>query len=252
MEYNNFMHYTNRLLVADVLGDVYVDLSKLNSPNSRFMFTRDLLLKHKMLFPTLGGDLRFDHPNVSTSLRQQGNKFFKAKQYGKAVRLYTKCLTRSDSNTECHALALANRSAAYFHMGWYELSLKDARWAMESDYYPSGLAYKLYERAGNAERKLGLVERAMRNYAACLTRLDEADMSAEKKREFREAIEKVVAECKQMFTERKKTMKTPRSDEQLVGGRNKNIPALSAFVELRMSENMGRGVYATRDINPGK
>jgi len=46
-------------------------------------------------------------------------------------------------------------------------------------------------------------------------------------------------------------MKTPIV-EQLVGGRNENIPALSAFVELKMSEDMGRGVYATSDIYPGK
>jgi len=77
-------------------------------------------------------------------------------------------------------------------------------------------------------------------------------MSAENKRKFRMAIEKATSECEQVLTEHKRTMKTPRPDEQLVGGRNEHIPALSAFVELRMSENMGRGVYATHDINPGK
>ncbi|XP_060875158.1 SET and MYND domain-containing protein 4-like [Metopolophium dirhodum] len=250
MEYDNFLHYSNRLLMANVLGDVYVDLSKLKSPNSRFVFTRDLLLKHKMLDQTLDIGMEYDLPNVSTNLRQQGNELFKAKQYEKAAHTYTKCLMGTDPNTECYALALANRSAAYFHLGLYKLSLKDARWAMEFN-YPSRLAYKLYERAGNAERMLGLVERAMQSYAVCLTRLDEVDMSEEKKSKFREAIEKAATECKEVFTEHKKTMKVPRADEQLVGGRNENIPALSAFVELRMSKNMGRGVYATRDINPG-
>jgi len=99
---------------------------------------------------------------------------------------------------------------------------------------------------------LDLVERAMKSYAVCLTRLDEVDMSEEKRSKFRATIEKAATECKELFTEHKKTMKVPRADEQLVGGRNENIPALSAFVELRMSKNMGRGVYATRDINPGK
>jgi len=99
---------------------------------------------------------------------------------------------------------------------------------------------------------MGSVEQAMQSYAVCLTRLDGVDMSAEKRSKFRATIEKATAECKELFTELKKTMEVPRPDEQLVGGRNENIPALSAFVELRMSKNMGRGVYATRDINPGK
>jgi len=76
-------------------------------------------------------------------------------------------------------------------------------------------------------------------------------MPAEKKRKFRMAVEIAVTECNELLAYQKRTMKTSPV-EQLVGGRNENIPALSAFVELKMSEKMGRGVYATRDINPGK
>jgi len=77
-------------------------------------------------------------------------------------------------------------------------------------------------------------------------------MSAENKRKFRAAVEIAATECEELLTaERKMTTKTHRV-EHLVGGRNENIPALSAFVELKMSDDMGRGVYATRDINPGK
>lgn len=251
VEYDNFLHYSSRLLMADVLGDVYVDFSKLKSPNSQFMFTRALLREHKMLIDTLDFDMEYDKPTVSAILRHTGNEFFKAKQYAKAADMYTKCLTGSNPNSESHALALANRSAAYFHMGQFDLCLKDARWAMGSN-YPSKTAYKLYGRAGHAERVLGLVERAIRSYAECLTRLNESDMSAEDKREYRIAIEKFANACEQVLAEHKRKTKSPRPDDQLVGGSNEHIPALSAFVELRMSENMERGVYATRDINPGK
>ncbi|XP_015376310.1 PREDICTED: SET and MYND domain-containing protein 4-like [Diuraphis noxia] len=251
MEYNNFLHYSTRLLMSDVLGDVYVELSKQKSANSRFMFTRALLRKHKILVPTLDVDIEYDHPIMSTSLRQNGNVFFKAKLYAAAADMYTKSLTGCDPSTEYYALAMANRSAAHFHMGQYERCLNDARCALGSNNYPSKLAYKLYERAGHAERMLDLVEQAKESYAICLTRLDESDLSVENKRKFRTAVEKAATECEELLTERKRTMKTPPV-EHLVGGKNKNIPALSAFVELKMSENMGRGVYATRDINPGK
>jgi len=85
----------------------------------------------------------------------------------------------------------------------------------------------------------------------CLTRLDEADLSAETKRKFRASVESAISKCEEQPTDRKQTIETP-TVELLAGGKNKNIPALSTFVELKMSENMGRGVYATRDINPGK
>jgi len=251
MEYDNFFHYSSRLLMAEVLGDVYVEMSKQESANSRFMFTRDLLHKHKMLIQTLDIDTEYDHPTRSTSLRQNGNVLFNAKFYAEAAKIYTKSLTGSNPSTEHYALALANRSAAYFHMEQYELCLKDVRCAMYSN-YPSKLAYKLYERAGHAERKLDLIERAKESYAVCLTRLDEADMSAENKRKYRAAVEIVATECEELLTaERKRTTKTHRI-EHLVGGRNENIPALSSFVELKMSKDMGRGVFATHDINPGK
>ncbi|XP_060874183.1 SET and MYND domain-containing protein 4-like [Metopolophium dirhodum] len=251
MIFDNFCYYSTRLLMADVLGDVYVEVAKTQSANRRFMFTRALLRKHNMLATSLDTDkfFEYEHPTISESLRQRGNEFFKAKMYEKAVDMYTKSLKSCKPNTECNALAVANRSAAHFHMGKYDLCLKGLRVAMWAN-YPSKLAYKLYERAGNAERKLGLVEKAMESYTECLTRLDEADMSAENKRKFRAAVEIAVTECDELLTYQKSVMKTPPG-EQLVGGRNENIPALSAFVELKMSENMGRGVYATRDINPG-
>jgi len=67
-------------------------------------------------------------------------------------------------------------------------------------------------------------------------------------------VQNAVTECdevEEMPIDSTTTRETP-GVEHLIGGRNKNIPALSAFVELKMSKNMRRGVYATHDINPGK
>lgn len=33
---------------------------------------------------------------------------------------------------------------------------------------------------------------------------------------------------------------------------NCNIPGLSKFVEIKYSEDMGRGLFALKDIKPGK
>lgn len=250
MEYDNFLHYSRRLQMADALGDVYVNLSALKTAKSRFLFTRSLLIKHKMLTRTLNIEMEYDCPTLSANIRQKGNDFFRAKKYTKAIDLYTRCLMGSEPTTECHALALGNRSAAHYHLGHFELCIKDAHWAMVCN-YPSKLAYKLYERAGNAECMLGLAQRAKDSFTECLIRLDEVDMSAENKRKFRETIEIAIAKCDERLEDRKRTKKVPPIEE-LVGGRNENIPALSAFVELKMTKDMGRGVFATHDINPGK
>lgn len=39
---------------------------------------------------------------------------------------------------------------------------------------------------------------------------------------------------------------------KLLGGQNKNIPALSKFIKLTYSETMGRCLVVTSHINPGK
>lgn len=39
---------------------------------------------------------------------------------------------------------------------------------------------------------------------------------------------------------------------KLLGGSNKNIPALSKFVKIKYSESMGRCLIVTSDIQPGK
>lgn len=45
--------------------------------------------------------------------------------------------------------------------------------------------------------------------------------------------------------------KNKNTIDALLGGVNECIPALSKCLELKCSENMGRGVYTTCDINPG-
>jgi len=38
----------------------------------------------------------------------------------------------------------------------------------------------------------------------------------------------------------------------LLGGSKKNIPALSKFVNIQYSESMGRSLFVSTDVHPGK
>jgi len=250
MEYDNFFYYSTRMLMPDVEENVKEELSNLKSANSRFLYIHAMLSKYNMLASKLDTGFEYNRTDLSENLRQSGNEFFMAGMYKMAADVYTKCLAGSEPSTECYALAMANLSAAHLRMGNFRDCLRSVHYAMVAN-YPSGIAYKLYERAARAERKMGFIERAKESYAVCLTRLDEADMSAHDKRKYRAAVEIATAECEELLAVRRRTEETPIV-EQLVGGRNENIPALSAFVEVKMTENMGRGVFATRDINPGK
>jgi len=120
------------------------------------------------------------------------------------------------------------------------------------------IEHLLYEFAGMVYSTLGRRKEAEQSYAECLRRLDASDLTSEAKRNFRLKIAVAVDKCKDckgavsdLDISDDSDLENPFPD-QLVGGKNKSIPALSAFLELKPSQNMGRGgVNATRDINPG-
>jgi len=185
----------------------------------------------------------------SKSFRDKGNEFFKNKDYVSALKNYTNSLMISKPGTEIYAYSLANRSVAFFHLNRYEQCLQDIRRAFESK-YPTKLAFKLYERAGNAERLLGCGDSAKTNYIKCLKHLDETALSDEIKNEIKTRVKGAIEMCEGLVKYNPIVKKKNFGD--LLGGKNENIPAISAFLELKCSKTMGRGVYATCDINPGK
>lgn len=242
MNNKGFRYYSSQL----PMDEVNMNLANLDSAKSQFLFMRQCLSEHGMLPTTMKLINRYyNEPLFSIALRHQGNELFIAKQYLKANAVYTECLRGCKKYSECFALALGNRSATWFYMNDYQTSLCDAYKAMVSN-YPSQLIYKLYNLAGRAEQKLGNFERAKKYYTKCLTQLDKKTKMTDGKRKLRAEVELALIECEKLFQPK------ITAAEQLLGGQNNNIPALSAHLELKLSKHMRRGVYATRDINPGK
>ncbi|NWI74050.1 TTC4 protein, partial [Dryoscopus gambensis] len=56
----------------------------------------------------------------------EGNEYFKEKDYGRAVAAYSEGLRRRCGDAELDAVLLANRGAAHFHLGNYRSALNDA------------------------------------------------------------------------------------------------------------------------------
>ncbi|NWR28513.1 TTC4 protein, partial [Tachuris rubrigastra] len=56
----------------------------------------------------------------------EGNEYFKEKDYGRAVAAYSEGLRKKCEDPELNAVLLTNRGAAHFHLGNYRSSLNDA------------------------------------------------------------------------------------------------------------------------------
>ncbi|XP_025421568.1 uncharacterized protein LOC112691508 isoform X2 [Sipha flava] len=246
----DFSYYSKRFQMTGSLGDVYKTLAGLHSPELRFSYVRDLLKEHSMLPTELVQpcvEVVFNR-EMTDMVRRIGNDHFRCRDYVAALNEYMKCVVGTEPGTVQHAYALANRSAAYFHLNRYELCLADIPRAIKSK-YPTKLLYKLYERAGHAEYNLGRGEKAKFNYSECLKRLDDGVMTAEQRSRYKKLLKECIENCNGL--EERNFPENQPSIEQLTGGRHPFIPALSKLVELKCSPTMGRGVFATEDINPG-
>ncbi|XP_033372239.1 tetratricopeptide repeat protein 4 isoform X2 [Parus major] len=58
--------------------------------------------------------------------KNEGNEYFKEKDYGRAVAAYSEGLRRRCGDAELDAVLLTNRGAAHFHLGNYRSALNDA------------------------------------------------------------------------------------------------------------------------------
>lgn len=242
-------YYHQRFIMAGVTDFMDIMSSRNASATVRFSCINRLLKEHNILPVELSG-YKFSCARESESIRQKGNVLFKSKEYTLALKCYNRSLFLANHGTEMYGHALANRSAVFFRLNKYEHCLLDIKRTLKSK-YPTNLVFKLYERAGNVERLLGYGESAKRNYEECLKHLDEATLSEKIKSHVKTRVMDAIEMCEGLV------MYNPVVEKQtfggnLLGGKNENIPALSAFLELKYSETFGRGVYATRDINPGK
>lgn len=247
-------YYTSQLQEAGVLGNVIVEFAAADTAEKKFTVTNDALRDNGVLCGALQAEFHGASPFAAKSIRLQGNDFFKSKHFERAIIMYTASILRSQPGTESWSFALANRSAALYRIKDYANCLKDIDRTLNSS-YPVALAYKLYERAGRAECFLGRCDVAKRHYAECSRHVDLASISEEAKTrvkvEMVESIEKCGDTCPGSRREETVPQVETTRNEVLVGGANDSIPAFSKCLELKYTESMGRGVYATRDINPG-
>lgn len=253
MDNPRFAPYIDRFkTVGCCLDEILLEFSIKDSAEKRFDFARELMKKHGLLPEAVHKP--HDYKNTlydskkTLELRRIGSELLKDKNYTEALIVYTESIKSSEPGTECHSHALASRSVVMFYTEQYHLCLNDIRRAMLSQ-YPIGMMYKLYQLAGDSESYLGHGDSAKKNYLKCLEFMDKTTMTKDAEQKLRLEITNAIKSCESLGEKKVDESKIPV--DKLLGGSNDKIPAFSKFLELKNSPNLGRGVYATCDINPG-
>lgn len=117
-------------------GDRYVDLI-----NSELRNLEKDLLNDKV---AMSISERKDN-EISTQLREKGNKEFDLERYDTAKAFYDKSLKFAETGTKNVALAYSNRSASFFKMQMYKETLVDIELATNEN-LPADVAKKLQNR----------------------------------------------------------------------------------------------------------
>ncbi|XP_051891760.1 SET and MYND domain-containing protein 4 [Pristis pectinata] len=100
-------------------------------------------------------------PTAALDFRRQGNECFKARDYVRALALYSQGLQHSAADGPGTALLYANRSAALYHLQRYQECLEDIGRA-EHHGYPAELQHKTQGRRAACLQQLGRCEGGVR------------------------------------------------------------------------------------------
>lgn len=145
-----------RLLDALKIGDRVVVTSHLFyefKTNSERVALAYQLLEEENLLPTCNyacGKSR----EVAADLRNEGNKSFQKKKDIDALQFYNKSLAAAPFKSKEYALAIANRSAVNWSLGFFEACICDIELAFQNG-YPNELRMKLLERRAKCFLRLG-------------------------------------------------------------------------------------------------
>lgn len=201
---------------------------------------------------------------LSTSHRVEGNNYYQKKLNWKAISSYNRSLLVGEG--EALALAYANRSAVFHDTSDWLHSLRDIQLAFDHG-YPEHLEYKLRERQGNCWLQLGHVRQAFISFNLARNLLLVTTTNAQSHKDklisinskivklgddanptigVSESNESAAASIERQIIKKRRTAPDLNRDS------NALLPAASTSIELTDSDDRGRCLVATEDIQIGK
>ncbi|XP_063002825.1 SET and MYND domain-containing protein 4 [Elgaria multicarinata webbii] len=193
-------------------------------------------------------------PSMVLSCKEEGNNRFRKKEYRIAAVLYSRALSHAEAGSPEMAVCYANRSAAFFHLGQFEVSLEDIR-RSEEEGYPDRLYLKILLRKAECLLSLGRLEEVA-EALSCVENKMSADQSV-KATSYQMLLHKFsqlkVKACKEDSSVVCQPTVPDWAQEDLESWEeNSRISCASSSVSLEFSTCKGRHLVASKDILPGE
>ncbi|KAE8749514.1 hypothetical protein FOCC_FOCC003780 [Frankliniella occidentalis] len=248
-----------RLLDALKVGDRVVVTSHLFyefKTNSERVALAYQLLEEENLLPSLENTSEKSQ-KLATDLRNEGNKAFQQRKDLLAMQYYNRSLAAAPLKSKELSLAIGNRSAVNWALGFYQACLCDIKQAFQSG-YPEELRFKLLERKMKCCLQLGMkidAESTLKELETQLRRVPSG-----KQVQHGSILKSLTQELDIL-------QNTPALDcvntinSTAVGcitkptvslKINEEIECASSCIALKYSEEKGRHLVATKYIKPGE
>ncbi|XP_032304349.1 SET and MYND domain-containing protein 4 isoform X3 [Coturnix japonica] len=192
-------------------------------------------------------------PAAARFYREEGNRRFGRCCYRDAARLYSQAAAFEPPHSPEVALCFANRSAALFHLGYFEVCLEDIARA-ESHGYPNRLLPKVLLRKAECLLRLGRLQDATDTLTAVENKMAVDGVMTNP------IHLKLLKKLSQLKTEIHKgscpePAQEARGDiqrESEIWEENGSISGASSSLSLNFNTERGRHLVASQDILPGQ
>ncbi|XP_074016854.1 SET and MYND domain-containing protein 4 isoform X1 [Numenius arquata] len=193
-------------------------------------------------------------PAAARFYREEGNRRFGRRQYGAAVRLYSQAASHELPGSPEVSVCFANRSAALFHLGHFEVCLEDIARA-ESHGYPDRLLPKVLLRKAECLLCLGRLQDAANALSAVENKIAMDGIMTNP------AHQTLLKKLSQLKIKIHKKESCPQPAREACGDiqrdsefweENDSISGASSSLSLNFDMERGRHLVASQDIQPGQ
>jgi len=192
---------------------------------------------------------------MASKLRDEGNFKFRCHEYEGGLKLYTESVICAPEFGPELSLAYGNRSACLYHLGHYKDCLQDIELAFRFR-FPKNLAYKLHQRRGQCQTKLGRFKEAQMSFCEAVAALEFVPKLSPKKKD--SLVRDINALSKESESAMNCQISTESETEESLsvptvpdGGSHPDLAGASKVLELKTTIGQGRHVTTREDVAVG-
>merc|ERR1719259_161960 len=192
---------------------------------------------------------------MASKLRDEGNFKFRCHEYEGGLKLYTESVICAPEFGPELSLAYGNRSACLYHLGHYKDCLQDIELAFRFR-FPKNLAYKLHQRRGQCQTKLGRFKDAQMSFCEAVAALEFVPKLSPKKKD--SLVRDINALSKESDSAMSCQISTASETERSLsvptvpdGGSHPDLAGASGLLDLKNSVPKGRHITTNADVSVG-